>query len=106
MLANVLSAPFATAYPPLLLQGALALQALLLNAWPQMTKYRGEVMRGVSVLWCQLNDDNLHGGVYDDIRAELQGVVQLLKAVLSNNPSALLEIDTLIEENEVLAGLQ
>lgn len=54
MISGILTAPFATAYPPLLDAALQTLRALLTNGWPRMAYHRGEILEGLVICWCRI----------------------------------------------------
>ncbi|ORY09639.1 hypothetical protein BCR34DRAFT_625601 [Clohesyomyces aquaticus] len=81
LLSNILAEPLGLAYPPMLLQSVKGLQALVLNAWPRVARYRGEVMRGVCVCWVRCCEDVGRGEGVEEVKRELRECVGMLNAV-------------------------
>jgi tRNA nucleotidyltransferase (CCA-adding enzyme) len=84
MLSGTLSDPFITAYPPLLAQAALALQAVILNAWPRIGLWRAEVLRGLAVCWLRIQEE-AQTPELEDITRNLRDTVQILVAAEERN---------------------
>jgi hypothetical protein len=57
LLHTTLSNPFGPAYPPLLLAGATAARTVILNAYPRIWRWRGEILGGFCACWLHVLDD-------------------------------------------------
>ncbi|KAI9836640.1 MAG: hypothetical protein M1819_001274 [Sarea resinae] len=94
---DVLDAPFGSAYPPLLLAAATALQALVRNAWPRVAGHRAEILVGVTGCWLRIfeeqEDEGPEKGVgrkkktgheagLDETKKALMDTVVLLRAAV------------------------
>ncbi|KAJ4368121.1 CCA tRNA nucleotidyltransferase, mitochondrial [Neocucurbitaria cava] len=51
LLSAVLQEPFALSHTELLLATSMALQSVVVNAWPRVSGYRGEMMMGLCLCW-------------------------------------------------------
>ncbi|KAL4968299.1 tRNA adenylyltransferase [Aspergillus stella-maris] len=88
---STLSNPFGTAHPPLLLAALSALRAVILNAYPRIWRWRGELFGAICSCWLHVTADeteNKDGKVkatkLDKLKKELQGAVHLLRYALEN----------------------
>ncbi|OQE45089.1 hypothetical protein PENCOP_c002G07926 [Penicillium coprophilum] len=79
-----LSNPFGTAHPPLLLAAALATQAVIKNAHPRISRWRGEILSGLSSCWLHIAEDSRDSSELTKLKHELQTTLQILKLVLLN----------------------
>lgn len=85
IISTILTAPFATAYPPLLQAAVECLKAVIVNGWPRVKLHRGEILEGLVVCWCKIVDEGV--GEHRDgllevkggIREVLRAVVQILR---------------------------
>ncbi|KAF2265755.1 poly A polymerase C-terminal region-like protein [Lojkania enalia] len=90
-LSNILAEPLGPAYPPLMLAAAKGMQAAILNGWPRISGYRGEITRGVAVGWVRCveeNEENEGNGErkeVSEIKEELRECVGMLEAVLKTD---------------------
>jgi len=57
-----------------------AMQALILNAWPRMGEYKGEVTKGLTLCW--LNGDGKVGEEVERLREESRVAVRILRVAL------------------------
>ncbi|MCJ1250460.1 hypothetical protein MMC30_007688 [Trapelia coarctata] len=105
LLSDTLSAPFGLAHPPLLKASALALQAIILNDWPRIAYYRGDILRGITACWCGMQDDGRTSKEFEDIRVVLKQGVGLLKAALDADVASIQEIEGLLGSDTRLGGL-
>ncbi|KAF1993713.1 poly A polymerase C-terminal region-like protein [Amniculicola lignicola CBS 123094] len=85
-LSDILAEPLGVAHPPLLAQTAKCMQSVVLNAWPRVGMYRGEVMRGVGIGWVRYFEENLgRRQGFESVKSELKGVVEILEKVLGTD---------------------
>lgn len=80
MLTKTLANPSSATPVPTLVSAVKALQAVVLNGWPRMPEHRGEVLKGLTLCWL-----NLQGGNGDEIarlKAELSTTVMMLRSAL------------------------
>lgn len=77
MLSEVLGNPFGHAHPPTLLAATKSLQSVILNGWPRMAFNRGEVLKGITLCWIHVQDEQMEG--LEDVRKELKMTVLMLK---------------------------
>lgn len=75
LVSGILTAPFATAYPPLLEAVTLTLRAIVSNAWPRIRYHGGEILRGL-IIFCDRVDEE------DELTDELVGVKGSIEDIL------------------------
>ncbi|KAL8980136.1 MAG: hypothetical protein Q9205_004695 [Flavoplaca limonia] len=79
---TVLTAPFATAYPPLLDASVQLLKAIIVNGWPRLAYHRAEILEGLLICWTRIREENEPTtalvAVKENIEDVLHAVVQLL----------------------------
>ncbi|KAK5105782.1 hypothetical protein LTR62_002162 [Meristemomyces frigidus] len=75
-----LSSSSRMAEPRVLLAAVKALQAVVLNCWPRVAGYRGDVLKGVVLCWIGI--DGLTGEEIGRLRRELREVVCMLRAAV------------------------
>lgn len=104
LLIDNLCNPFITAHMPLLVASVKALQTVILNCWPRVPYYKGEVLRGISVCWVRLVDDDreLDSG---EAKTALQGTLKMLRAILVDDQDALDDIERVLRCDSRLLGL-
>ncbi|KAM5463827.1 hypothetical protein MauCBS54593_007272 [Microsporum audouinii] len=89
MLTSTLTNPFGVAYIPLLITAAECYQSVILNCWPRLSRWRGDILAGVCACWLHLCDDEEDGLSLSDekledrtyLRSILQRLVSLLKVI-------------------------
>lgn len=101
MLSSILTHPFITASPPLLLSSVQALQAIILNTWPRMHVHKNEVLKCVTVPWIRMQEESVVGNEFESIKEECKVVVQMLRDALQLDR----EILELVEVDQRLDGL-
>nr|POE71933.1 uncharacterized protein CFP56_11809 [Quercus suber] len=106
MLSDTLTHPLASAYMPLLANAAKAMQAVILNAWPRMKGYRGEVLRGLTICWLNLQDVD-DDQAAQELRSDLKVAVQMLRVVLKADQEVDFEVECkgLVNADEMLDNL-
>jgi hypothetical protein len=82
LLSNILAEPLGLAYPPLMVAATKVLQSVVLNAWPRVKVYRGEILRGVTLAWLRCCDEEGKEGVVE-VWKELREVVGMMNAVFA-----------------------
>lgn len=107
MLSGVLSEPFALSNVPLCLTGVRALHAVITNGWPRMEGWRGEILKGLSLLWIRIEEEGKDKEGVEDLRIKMRATVQLLDAALKQSGKDGLAADAvmLIEADDTIAGL-
>lgn len=98
MLSSILSAPFATAYPPLLLAAVEAIERVILIDWPRISYHRGEILRGLVVCWCRIAEEEELSKELSSVRAKIKECTKLLTAVLDQ------EVDVGSEYRSLIGG--
>jgi hypothetical protein len=81
LLSTILADPLGPAYVPLLHEAAKAMRAVIVNAWPRIMEWRGEVLKGATVCWIRLDEE---GGddnemAFDELKKELVAAVKALE---------------------------
>ncbi|KEQ65792.1 poly A polymerase C-terminal region-like protein [Aureobasidium melanogenum CBS 110374] len=106
MLSSILTHPFVTASPPLLLSSVLALQAIILNTWPRMLVHKHEVLKCVTVPWIRMREEGVAGNEFERIREECRNVVQMLRDALQEHVDEFdREVAELVKVDRRLDGL-
>ncbi|TIA07977.1 hypothetical protein D6C80_09476 [Aureobasidium pullulans] len=106
MLSSILTHPFVTASPPLLLSSIKALQAIILNTWPRMHVHKTEILKCVTVPWIRMQEEQVMGDDFDKIKEECKVVVEMLKGALQEHADEFQEhFEELIQVDARLAGL-
>jgi tRNA nucleotidyltransferase/poly(A) polymerase len=94
LLANVLAEPLGPTYPNLLLVATKALQFVILNAWPRISFWEGEILKGVTVCWVRVLEDmenradNENKRVLGEVMDELKVCVEMVRAVMDSEGKA------------------
>ena len=103
IITETLSHPFAEAQIETLVSATKALQAVILNGWPRMAGCRGEVLKGLTFAW--LNVDGVEGDEVEVLRREMKETVTMLRYAVTNEIDIDAEIAKLVEVNAELGGL-
>lgn len=103
LLTETLSHPLGKASMPMLQRAVEAMQALIRNCWPRMEKYRGEVLKGVTICWLAVEKDD--DAAAKELRVALKNTVQLLRAAVKEEHDLQSEYEVLVEADNRLKGL-
>ena len=107
LLSGILSNPFATAYPPLLLAALQATQSVTIINWSRMEYHGSEILRSLIVCWCRAiqDDDTARPSSLGHVKAEIKYSVRLLTAVLKRNIDVAAEYRLLMASDDRLQEL-
>ena len=106
LLSGILSNPFATAYPPLLLAALQAIQSVTIIDWSRMEYHGSEILRSLIVCWCRaVQDDTARPSSLGHVKAEIKYSVRLLTAVLKRDIDVAAEYRLLIASDDRLQEL-
>ena len=87
LLSNILSHPFATAYPPLLMAALQTLEAIIKIDWPRVTYHRAEILRGLVSCWLKTEeeDDDEQCNKLKGIQTKIGQILDLLTPILKRD---------------------
>lgn len=105
LLTGILAAPFATAYLPLLQASVNAVRTIIVADWPRIAHHRGEILKGVTVCWCRIGDEDAQSRELREVRESIEQAVQLLTCVVKGNVKVVEEYQTLIDSDSRLRDL-
>lgn len=107
MLSQILSAPFATAYPPLLEASVHAMDAVIVHVWPRVAYHRGEILEGLIICWCRIQGEEEERQSTELLRIQtnIHRTVKLVTAILKPDVNVLEEYQTLIDADRRLQNL-
>ena len=103
IITETLSHPLADAKIYTLLQATKALQAVILNGWPRMLGYRGEVLKGLTIAW--LTVDGVEGDEVVVLRKEMKEAISMLRYALRNEVDFDEEVKQLVVANPKVENL-
>ena len=106
LLVGHLCDPFATAYFPLIQSSLYTLQAVIINDWPRIGYYRGEIFKGITMCWCRILNENSQSPESRYTQHQLVGTLKILQAALRDDEDALMEIREALKCDTRLRGLQ
>ncbi|MCJ1449582.1 MAG: hypothetical protein MMC23_010104 [Stictis urceolatum] len=106
ILVTNISNPFALSYTPLLIVSIETLQTLILNDWPRVFLYKGDILMALSMCWCRVGEERPPiAGLAAEIEEYLRTTTRLLMASLTNEKGAAEEIELVLQGNSALQGL-
>ncbi|KAL9122692.1 MAG: hypothetical protein Q9187_000748 [Circinaria calcarea] len=82
LVSEILSSPFSTAYTPLLHAATRALDAIILNNWPRVSYYRGDIWKALAICWCRMQEEQVPSQKLQSVAHQLQQTSKLLTAAL------------------------
>lgn len=97
ILSETLCHPLADAQIDTLIDATKVLQAVVLNGWPRMTQYRGEVLKGLTSAW--LSVDSAETEQASLLRKDMKDVVAMLRYALKDELQFEAELGELVEAN-------
>ena len=100
-----MATPFATAYPPLLQAAVNAIEVILTIDWPRISYHRGEILKGLTMCWCRIKDQDQVSKELRKVQESIEGAVRLLTHVLGNDVDVKNEYKVLIDGEMRLRGL-
>merc|ERR1711939_19137 len=102
MLNSILSPSFIATPPETLCSATKAVQAVIVNGWPRMSEHRGEVVKGITMCW--INVEGMSDEATRELKRELKTAIQLLRAALKDHADfgeetkVLMDADTRLKE--------
>jgi len=67
------------------------LQFVILNAWPRVSFWEGEILRGVTICWVRIlediehESDNENKKMLEEVKDELKVCIEMVKAVMDSD---------------------
>lgn len=105
LLSQIMSAPFATAYPPLIDASINAVEAVLVNVWPRVAYHRGEILQGLVICWCRIEAEGMNSKDLQRIQTNIQRIVNLITEILKKDLEVADEYQILINSDGRLRDL-
>lgn len=105
LLSDILSGPFATAYPPLLQTSLQAIQILVVIIWPRVKHHRLKLLEGLAICWLNIEDEAVQSECLHRIQANIKYTVKLVTSVLRVNSSVAADYRRLIDCDSRLQNL-
>lgn len=100
MLTEVMSLEQGPARPSMLLAGTKAMQSVILNGWPRMVVYRGEVLKAVTLCWLRVAGDKVQE--LDRLKKALTETVEMFRAAVGKECDFDHECSTLVAADQRL----
>ncbi|KAL8719308.1 MAG: hypothetical protein Q9225_003672 [Loekoesia sp. 1 TL-2023] len=105
LISTALTAPFATVYPPLLEAALQTLRAIIVNGWPRVGFHRGEVLEGLIICWCRIQDEEKPISELMAIKDEIEDMSHAVMQLLKDDEDAKIEIQMLRDSDPGLETL-
>ena len=105
LLTDILVAPFATAYPPLLQASIKAITTIIVVCWPRIAYHRGEILKGLTICWCRVVDEKAQSPELKEVQESIEQAVQLLTCITTRNVDIVKENQALIDSDSRLRVL-
>ena len=100
-----MTAPFATAYPPLLQAAVQAMDAVLSTGWPRIAFHRGEVLEGLIICWCNIQEAEILPKDLELVKDRIKSTVKIVTAILKKCVDVEEEYRVLIDSESRLRDL-
>ena len=94
LITGILTAPFATAYPPLLEVALQTLRAIIVNGWPRMAFHRGEILEGLLVCWYRIEEEEPNSDLMR-VKGEIENISRAVVQLFKENEDAKEELQRL-----------
>ncbi|KAL8833788.1 MAG: hypothetical protein Q9170_004081 [Blastenia crenularia] len=95
LISATLTAPFATACPPLLEAALQTLGLIVLNGWPRISFHRGEILEGLLICWCRIDDEEEPSPELRTIKERIEGLARAAVLISKDDEKAKQEIEEL-----------
>lgn len=102
MLVEVLSSSHATGRPDLLHNASVCLHSVLRNCWPRIFAYHGDILKGITLCWLNLEDSGI---LTDELCDDLRANIKLLKGAVAEEVAFADEAAFLIAADKRLSSL-
>lgn len=99
IISEILTAPFATAYPPLLKAALGVLKAVVVNGWPRVGYHRGEILQGLIVCWCRIDEEVELTKEFLEFRGQIEEILRAVVRLLGDDEVAKNELQMLRESD-------
>ncbi len=77
----------------------------MVNDWPRITNHRGEILRGLTICWCQVKDEETRSKGLTKVRESIERSVRLLTLLTKKNVDIAADYQMLIDSNHHLRDL-
>lgn len=77
----------------------------MVNVWPRVAYHRGGILRGLTVCWCRIKDEEVISMELKKVQESVRRAVRILTAVLERDVDVKEEYQVLIDSDERLREL-
>jgi hypothetical protein len=98
----ILTNPFGTAYPPLLETAISATRSIIINAYPRIWRFRGELLAGLCTCWLHILEEDAEKTAQSSfvhLKKHLQEVVYLLREIIDTVVGSVTQQNQTSEKN-------
>ena len=88
-----------------MLAATVVLQAILLNDWPRVGRYQAEILKGLVLCWCTMNEDACESYEVDNVKIAVQQDIRLLRESVRTKIVEPLDMDELLHDDHQLSDL-
>lgn len=85
IISTILTAPFATAYPPLLEASLQLLRAIMVNGWPRLAFDRAKVLESLIICWSKIQEEDKPMTALLTVRKTIEEVLRAVVQLLSGD---------------------
>ncbi len=77
----------------------------MVNDWPRITNHRGEILRGLTICWCKIKDEETRSKGLTKVQESIERSVRLLTLLTKKNVDIAADYQMLIDSNHHLRDL-
>ena len=81
------------------------MDAHIVQDWPRIAYHRAEILEGLTVCWCRIEDEHKESTEIEDLRRGLQETVRLLTTAIKRTVDVQREYQELVDSNTRLRNL-
>lgn len=81
------------------------MQTIILTAWPRIAYNRGEILKGLTICWCRIEEQESTSDELHEVREKIKSTVSLLTSVLERVVNVVDEYQSLIDSDGRLQKL-
>ena len=78
---------------------------IIVTVWPRIAYYGGEILKGVTICWCQIGDEDAQSQELGEVRNSIEQTVQLFTLAVTGKVNVAEEYQALIDSDSRLQGL-
>ncbi|KAL8953382.1 MAG: hypothetical protein Q9222_000759 [Ikaeria aurantiellina] len=105
LIAANLTAPFATAHPPLLEATLETLRVVIVNGWPRLAFHPGVILEGLIICYSRIDDEDKPTAALVEIQTTIKEILSVVMQLLNDDDIARSEVQALRESEPRLSSI-